>query len=531
MRPTLRVAVPLAAVALVAAGARASGVVGGGDGGGLRTVNAATRNVAATLDAVGTVEPVTQAAVAFPVAGTVATVDVTVGAKVARGQTLATLDPHDLQAAVDQAQAAYDQADLTLERALDGESTQRAAATGAAASADALALVPAADVSDPALDKARRAVLDAQKDVDATLADAQAALDSASQICQSVGAGGDVSACRTALDTVLDAQTAVQASQQALATAASALDDLLAQRAASPGPTTTTTTPRSPTAPSTTARTPPSTPPSTPSSSTPSSAPSSTPGSGRGGGAGTSTGAGTGPSSADLIADQAAVDAAAAGLAAARQAVAQATIVSPVSGTVAAVGLAEGDTVTAASSTATVVVVGAGGFEVTAVVAVDDLPHVEVGQDAGVVPDGRSTAVDGKVVAIGAPTTTNGVTTYPVVIGIDDHLRLGNGTTASVAIVTDRARSAVAVPTSAVHVDGGRTTVTVPDGDGTRSVTVRTGAIGPTWTEITSGLEPGQAVVLADLDQALPDSATSQAQAGRRAGQGGGPSFGPGLGG
>src|SRR5262245_35425178 len=164
MRRTLRFAVPVAAIALVAAGTRASGLVGDDGGAGLRTANAATRNVSATLDAVGTVEPVTQAAVAFPVAGTVATVDVPVGAKVARGQTLATLDPHDLQAAVDQAQAAYDQANLTLQRALAGESTPGTGtgtgstgtssggfgATGAAASAGALVVVPAADVTDPA---------------------------------------------------------------------------------------------------------------------------------------------------------------------------------------------------------------------------------------------------------------------------------------------------------------------------------------------------------------------------------------------
>src|SRR5262245_57218850 len=547
MRRTLRFAVPVAAIALVAAGTRASGLVGDGGGAGLRTANAATRNVSATLDAVGTVEPVTQAAVAFPVAGTVATVDVTVGAKVARGQTLATLDPHDLQAAVDQAQAAYDQANLTRQRALAGESTPSTGtggtgstgtssggfgATGAAASAGALVVVPAADVTDPALAKARQAVLDAQKDVDAKLADAQTALDSAALICQNVGTtAGDVSACQTALDAVLDAQTAVQASQKALNTAASALDDLLAQRASSPG-STTTTTPRSPTPPSTTPR-----------------APSSGSGSGSGtrGGAGTGTGrtgtggvqgstggqtgsgrgqgsasgsggggstravtgTGSGPSAADLIADQAAVDAAAADLASAQQAVAQATIVSPVSGTVAAVGLTRGEAVTAGSSTANVVVVGAGGFEVTAIVAVDDLPHVKLGQTTTVVPDGRDTPLDGKVVAIGAPTTTNGVTTYPVTIGIDDHLELGNGTTASVTIVTDRARSAVAVPTSAVHVAGGRTTVAVPDGQGTKAVTVKVGAVGPTWTEITAGVEPGQAVVLADLGQPLPDSATA----------------------
>ena len=71
---------------------------------------------------VGAVEPVDRAAVAFPVAGTVATVDVAVGDAVTTGQTLASLDPASLEMDVRQQQAALDQAELVLQRALDGES-------------------------------------------------------------------------------------------------------------------------------------------------------------------------------------------------------------------------------------------------------------------------------------------------------------------------------------------------------------------------------------------------------------------------
>jgi hypothetical protein len=43
----------------------------------------------------------------------------------------------------------------------------------------------------------------------------------------------------------------------------------------------------------------------------------------------------------------------------------------------------------------------------------------------------------------------------------------------------------------------------VLDGDGVRTVTVTTGAVGPEVTEVTEGLAAGDEVVLADLTQQL----------------------------
>jgi len=51
--------------------------------------------------------------------------------------------------------------------------------------------------------------------------------------------------------------------------------------------------------------------------------------------------------------------------------------------------------------------------------------------------------------------------------------------------------------------------VVVLDGGKPQTVVVQVGTVGGTWTEITSGVEVGQTVVLADLSQALPGSATS----------------------
>jgi len=156
-------------------------------------------------------------------------------------------------------------------------------------------------------------------------------------------------------------------------------------------------------------------------------------------------------------------------------------------------------------------VVGAGGFEVSTTVSVDRIPDVKVGQRASVLPDGATDPLDGQVVAIAlAPTTATSGTTYRVTIGLDDQgAGLGNGATGSVSIVTAGVTSALSVPTSAVRTDGTNHTVTVVDGSSTSSVDVKVGVIGSAYTQITDGLTAGQSVLLADLDQALPGSATS----------------------
>ena len=81
----------------------------------------ATRRSTETLD-VATIEPVSQATVAFPVSGTVASTSVAVGHTVTIGQILATLDIADLQATLNEKQAALAEAELTLQLALNGES-------------------------------------------------------------------------------------------------------------------------------------------------------------------------------------------------------------------------------------------------------------------------------------------------------------------------------------------------------------------------------------------------------------------------
>ncbi len=95
-------------------------------------------------------------------------------------------------------------------------------------------------------------------------------------------------------------------------------------------------------------------------------------------------------------------------------------------------------------------------------------------------------------------------------IALDDpDVDLNNGSTATVTIVTEQSEVGLAVPTSAVTVAAGRHLVTVVDGGDSRQVVVQVGTVGREWTAITSGISAGDEVVLADLDEALPSSATS----------------------
>ena len=67
-----------------------------------------------TLDSYGTVTPIHQANVTFPVSGTVATVPVSVGEHVKAGQTLTTLEVSSLQSKLDSAKATYSTAEAKL---------------------------------------------------------------------------------------------------------------------------------------------------------------------------------------------------------------------------------------------------------------------------------------------------------------------------------------------------------------------------------------------------------------------------------
>jgi len=185
----------------------------GSDNAGYRVATIGTHDVDAVLSGVATIEPVSQATVAFPVAGTVASVGVQLGDTVTAGQQLASLDTNQLSQTLRQKQEALAQAQLVLSKALAGQdvssltgsggATARAASftSGSAGSrlellsvrVDSAAAAPAVDDGD--ITAAQQAVLAGQQQVDAAQSAAATALQAAQTVCASVGrpSGGPLS--------------------------------------------------------------------------------------------------------------------------------------------------------------------------------------------------------------------------------------------------------------------------------------------------------------------------------------------------
>ncbi|MCW2898377.1 MAG: hypothetical protein JWO67_642 [Streptosporangiaceae bacterium] len=128
-----------------------------------------------------------------------------------------------------------------------------------------------------------------------------------------------------------------------------------------------------------------------------------------------------------------------------------------------------------------------------------DTTKLKVGQAATASFDALTgVTAPGKVTAIGvSPTTSNNVVQYSVTVTLGTKppgVRLGQ--TATVEVTVARASDVLYVPTAAVHTAGGLSTVTVQPNGSQVAKTVETGVRGAQGTEITSGLNEGDRVVI-----------------------------------
>ena len=212
-------------------------------------------------------------------------------------------------------------------------------------------------------------------------------------------------------------------------------------------------------------------------------------------------------------------------LADAQTALAGARLTSPISGTVAGVGLAVGDTVgssgggglgggtgasgagasgtsgaSGSSSSSSIVVVDTSAWVVNATVSSSSLASLKKGLQATITPSGGSTPVFGTVSSVGvvATSSSSGAAQFPVVIDVTGSpTGLHAGTTADVAITVKQLTSVLTVPTLAVHTStNGQTTVQVQKNGQTSSVDVTIGEVSGSLTQITKGLSEGDEVVV-----------------------------------
>ena len=124
---------------------------------------------------------------------------------------------------------------------------------------------------------------------------------------------------------------------------------------------------------------------------------------------------------------------------------------------------------------------------------------------------------------VGPVQASDGEYTYPVVVALPSSTNgLFTGSSANVDITTGAVSDVVAVPTSAVETLETRSYVLELDKGVLTRKFIKIGMVGDTYTQVLSGLSPGQSVVLADYAEAVPSSNTDSTDLGNALGGGGG---------
>jgi RND family efflux transporter MFP subunit len=182
---------------------------------------------------------------------------------------------------------------------------------------------------------------------------------------------------------------------------------------------------------------------------------------------------------------------------------------SPISGTVLQLAAQQGETLAAGLSAPTLIIVAdLDRLQVDAFVDENDIGKVKLGQSADVTVDAFPKHVfKGKVQKIAAGSTIQeGIVTYDVTIAIrDPRHRLRPDMTANVTIQTGTRSNVLLVPSEAIKIGVRGSTVNVLTTQNGKPIVqtrrVKTGSTDGVNTEIQSGLQEGETVVLAGMDQ------------------------------
>jgi HlyD family secretion protein len=205
------------------------------------------------------------------------------------------------------------------------------------------------------------------------------------------------------------------------------------------------------------------------------------------------------PAEKDLAQAEANVAQAEANLASAKLSHDSAELTAPFAGTVATVDVKVGDTVGANSQTAPIALVDLSAFHVDVNVSEADVARLNLGQAAEVELDALPGQKLTGTLDYVAPTATTeqNVTTYLARVNLeptDQQLRVG--LSAAVTIVTERRENVLLVPSGAIRETDSGAQVQVRRGDQTVDVPVELGLAGDSLTEVTSGLNEGDVVVM-----------------------------------
>jgi len=181
----------------------------------------------------------------------------------------------------------------------------------------------------------------------------------------------------------------------------------------------------------------------------------------------------------------------------------KAVMVAPFDGVVADVGIAEGREITAATlATSTIALVGTGQIEMRGFVDELDITMVELGQEVDILLDAmRDREVKGTVAFVSPIGTVRlGVVSYETVITLEgSHEGLRDGMSATADIITERHQDVLLIPNRAIRGTAEEPMVVV-DIDGQHEEReVALGLSDGINTEVLSGLEEGEKVVVGTL--------------------------------
>jgi len=223
------------------------------------------------------------------------------------------------------------------------------------------------------------------------------------------------------------------------------------------------------------------------------------------------------PSAADILADKADITAAEAALAVVQQQLEYTSLAAPVAGDVVAVDIVEGSTVSAADASAMITILADNTYLVELGVSLTEAQLLAVQQPAELTLTSTGEVVEGVVSSVSSVNSGNSFSqSYAVTIAIADpgfEIRIGAATRMQITVAG--ATGVLVVPTSAVSGATGDATVQRVGDDGEATTTsIVAGAIGSTYTEVVSGLEVGDTVVLADLSIGLSSEDTAPESSG-----------------
>lgn len=207
------------------------------------------------------------------------------------------------------------------------------------------------------------------------------------------------------------------------------------------------------------------------------------------------------------------------------------TIATPISGVVTALDVKNGGIVTDENLIATIT--DTSKMQVTLAVDELDINKVQIGQTATVkIDDIEGKSFTGTVESIAqSGTTTNNVTTYDVIVTINNPEGVKIGMNANVTIAVTSKANVLTVPVEAITEKDGKKYIMVQDTQNSTStskgtpnnvtagkfVEVKTGLKNKTLVEITSGVTEGQ-VVMTQLSESTSTKSSKSSQGGEMGG-------------